>query len=322
MYAFVSSQDFSITSQISVPPARSHRATWEAPTLAVIALVYGGWFALTWFHTALPWWLVLPLGGWLVAWHGSVQHEIIHGHPTPYRRLNSALAWLPLTLWLPYPIYRDSHIAHHRTGALTSPLDDSESFYVTAAIWRRLTRLARWVLMANNTLPGRLVIGPPLTLVLFVRQQGGLLLKGDGTAWRVWLGHGLFAGIVGLWLIAVCRIPLWQYVLLYVYPGLALTLLRSFAEHRPAADQDHRTAIVEGGPLTRLLFLNLNLHAIHHEAAGLPWYALPAVYRRDREAVLVRNGGYRITGYGSLLMENFLTPRDHPVHPDERAAIA
>jgi fatty acid desaturase len=139
-------------------------------------------------------------------------------------------------------------------------------------------------------------------------------------AWRVWLWHIPAATAVGLWVTAVCEIPLWQYVALYVYPGLALTLLRSFAEHRPAAEQDHRTAIVEGDPLTRLLFLNLNFHAVHHADPGLPWYALPGVYAWDKAAILAGNGGYRIEGYGRLLRENLITPRDHPVHPDERAA--
>jgi len=317
----VPSQDFPITPSIDVPAPLSRRSAWEIPTFTVIALAYGGWLAVTWYHAVLPWWLVLPLGGWLVAWHGSIQHEIIHGHPTPHRPLNEALGWLPLTLWLPYPLYRDSHIAHHRTGTLTCPVDDPESFYVTAAVWRRLPGPARWILVANNTLTGRLVIGPWLAVALFLSRQARKLVAGDTAAWRVWAGHAVATTAVVVWLVAVCDVPLWQYGLLYVYPGLSLTLLRSFAEHRTAADQAHRTAIIEGDPLTRLLFLNLNFHAVHHDQPGLAWYALPAAYARDRNAILARNGGYRISGYFRLLRENFLAPRDHPVHPAERAAI-
>ena len=47
---------------------------------------------------SLPWWVVLPAGAWLTAWHGSLQHEAIHGHPTRSARLNAALAWLPIGL--------------------------------------------------------------------------------------------------------------------------------------------------------------------------------------------------------------------------------
>ena len=44
----------------------------------------------------------------------------------------------------------------------------------------------------------------------------------------------LAVALVLIWVMGICHIPLWQYLLLYVYPGLSLTLLRSFAEHRAA----------------------------------------------------------------------------------------
>lgn len=89
--------------------------------------------ALTWHHHALPWWLILPLGGWLVAWHGSLQHEVLHGHPTRWQGLNTVLASAPLVLWLPYPLYYSRHRRHHIIASLTDPLEDPESFYVEPA---------------------------------------------------------------------------------------------------------------------------------------------------------------------------------------------
>src|SRR5579863_7836845 len=83
-----------------------------APTWGVAALAYVGWIALTLGYHALPWWLVLPAGGWVMALYGSLQHETIHGHPTSWRLVNQALGWAPLWLWLPYPIYRDEHRTH------------------------------------------------------------------------------------------------------------------------------------------------------------------------------------------------------------------
>src|SRR3546814_17196846 len=99
-------------------------------------------------------------------------------------------------------------------------------------------------------------------------------------------------------------------------------LLRSFAEHRPAADAAHRSAIVESrGPLA-WLYLSNNLHALHHERPGLPWFVLPKVYRANREAVLTRNGGYRLAGYAALARRWLLHPRDHPRLPGRgRAAV-
>ena len=52
----------------------------EWPTLAVAAAIYLSFAGLTWYHEALPWWVLFTAGGFVVAWHGSLQHEVIHGH--------------------------------------------------------------------------------------------------------------------------------------------------------------------------------------------------------------------------------------------------
>jgi fatty acid desaturase len=287
----------------------------EGPTWLVVFAVYGGWGLLTWNYHALPWWLVLPLGGWLVAWYGSLQHEILHGHPTRNAWLNQALATPPLGLWLPYPLYRDNHLLHHRVAELTCPREDPESYYVMESRWRRLGPVARGLLVVNHTLAGRLLIGPFLTLAGFWGAEVRRVAGGDRDALRIWLGHGVGVALVLYWVVVLCGVPFWAYALLFVYPGLSLTLLRSYAEHRPAETQDHRTAIVEADPLTRLLFLNLNLHVLHHEQPILPWYVLPAVYRTERQALLKRNGGFRFSGYGDMARRYFFRPKDRPVHP-------
>ncbi len=84
---------------------------------------------LTLFWAAIPIWLLVPLAAWLIAWQGSLQHEVMHGHPTRNRRINDAIGWPPLSLWLPYPIYRVSHLRHHRDEYLTDPIEDPESTY-------------------------------------------------------------------------------------------------------------------------------------------------------------------------------------------------
>jgi fatty acid desaturase len=120
---------------------------------------------------------------------------------------------------------------------------------------------------------------------------------------------------VVLWVVAVCGMPLWAYLALLVYPGLSLTLLRSFAEHRPAAKAGHRSAIVETGWPLRLLFLNNALHALHHERPNVPWYALAPLYAAERQRILADNGGYLIPGFGALLRRHLFRMKDAPVHP-------
>ena len=109
------------------------------PTWMVVASVYLAWGLLTWFHGDLPWWLVLPAGAVVIAWHGSLQHEAVHGQLAPWRWLNDAVALPPLALWMPFPIYRSTHRAHHDFEILTDPWRDPESFYVDQSTWGRLS---------------------------------------------------------------------------------------------------------------------------------------------------------------------------------------
>lgn len=292
------------------------REVWdrlEIPTWILAAAIYACWALLTWHFNSLPWWIVAPLGAWLVAWHNSLQHEALHGHPTRRGWLNTALAYPPLGLWMPYEAYRRTHLEHHKTDALTSPLDDTESFYVERDVWQRLGRVRRAGLIFNNTLLGRLTLGPALVATGFWRDEARRIAGGDRRRLRTWLGHACAVAAILYWTLGICEIPLWAYVFLLCYPGLSLTLLRSYLEHRPAEQQDHRSVIVEGGPLTRLLFLNNNLHAVHHAEPGLPWYRLPDAYRRKREETLARNGGYWFSGYGEVARRFLLRPKDLPV---------
>src|SRR5580700_7751609 len=73
---------------------------WELPTWGVALAVYVGFFVLTWNFRHIPLWLAAPLGSLLLAWHGSLQHETIHGHPTRSRRINALLGAPPLALWM------------------------------------------------------------------------------------------------------------------------------------------------------------------------------------------------------------------------------
>jgi len=173
--------------------ARARRRAWEAPTMALTAAIYAGWFALTWFHGVLPWWLVLPLGAWLVAWHGSLQHEIIHGHPTRDPRVNMLLGSWPLALWLPYCVYRDTHLAHHRSE-LTDPYDDPESWYVAPERWATLGPAQRGMAWALQTLAGRLVLGPWVQTLCVWTDVVRDCLRGDRRRLLGILIHGVLVG--------------------------------------------------------------------------------------------------------------------------------
>ena len=295
--------------------ARATGGGWEAPTLALAVLIYGGWLALTWFWSDLPLLLALPLGTWLLAWHGSLQHEIIHGHPTPSRRLNHALAWWPIALWLPFELYRRAHLKHHREPWITDPIEDPESAYLTAATWSRLGRAGRVLRRINLTLAGRLVIGPFLAIATIWAGEARRFAHGDRAHGRLWLTHLAGGVAVLVWVGRVCGIPVWLYVLGVVIPSVALSRLRAFAEHRFDDVPGSRTAIVENTRLLGLLFLYNNLHVVHHCWPQLPWYRIPGLYRERRTALLRRNGGLLYKGYRDVARRYLLRAHDGALHP-------
>lgn len=285
----------------------------EGPTWAVAAAVYGGWAALLWFHAALPGPLFVAAGAMLLAWHGSLQHETIHGHPTRSRRINAAVGWPPLSLWLPYACYRDLHLRHHRDSHLTSPVEDPESYYVTGDRWSALSPAGRAVLRFNRTLLGRLLIGPALAWYgLWAAELPRL--RRDRRARAVWTLH--LAGAAGM--LALVSAGFGVSPILYVatcYAGTSLSLLRSFAEHR-AGPEGLRTAVVASGPFFSLLFLNNNLHVAHHARPGLAWYKLPRFAAANDSAGVAARGAGLYRGYGEIARRYLLRPVDEPVHPD------
>jgi fatty acid desaturase len=281
----------------------SNRRRFEPQTLSVAVAIYGGFGLVTWYFHSLPLWVVVPLGAILIAWHGSLQHETIHGHPFPSRRLNALLGGVPLSLFIPYPLYRRTHLWHHRFGGriLTDPVVDAESFYLTQGALTKASAPVRFIRRANTTLLGRLILGPFIATGTFLAGPARSLALGEGREWRIWAAHGVAVTTVLLWVVGICRINVFVYIACFIYPGQALTLLRSFAEHRANPDPAQRTAVVEANPLLSLIFLYNNLHVVHHNRPALPWYALPAAWRQlqaelgdapARTAGMVYAGGY------------------------------
>jgi fatty acid desaturase len=288
----------------------------EWPTVALAAVIYGGWAVLLWFHDALPLVVLMPLAAWFMAWHMSLQHEVIHDHPTSWRWVNDLIGFWPLGLWLPYMIYRHAHRQHHRNEYLTDPIEDPESYYLTPAQLRRLRRRFPYVYRITDTLLGRVLLGPARSILVFLVGQARRLLAGNRTLATIWFVHLLGVIPVLVWVTVICGMPLWQYVLVFVYPGYALALIRSFCEHRAAGPVEQRTAIVENAPILGLLYLYNNLHLVHHEKPGLAWYAIPGFYRRHRRPLLARNGGLVYDGYMDVARRFLLRPHDELLHPD------
>jgi fatty acid desaturase len=295
-------------------PKTGLRTTIEWPTIMLAVAVYAGWMAVTWYHAMFPLWALMLLGGWCVAWQSSLQHETIHGHPSPSRAFNTLIGAVPLSLWLPYGCYRRDHLAHHAAETVTDPRIDPESRYLLPAAGSRGT-IARTLAALQAPLAGRLILGPPIGIASFLVDEVRRARKSPIASLRNWGPHIFGVALVVLWL-STCQLGLGRYLLAFVYPGSALTLLRSFAEHRAAQLPDHRVAIVERAGPFALLFLHNNLHAVHHDAPGMAWYRIPAHYRAHRDQILRANGGLLYRGYGEIARRYGLRAHDALIHPD------
>lgn len=297
----------------NIDPAELMPRGIEWGTLALILGCYGGWILVLVYLPAVSLGLTIPALGILAALHSSLSHEVLHGHPFRHRFLNEALMFLPLTLFIPYGRFRDTHLAHHQDERLTDPYDDPETNFQDPAAWSQMCRLRRGILQGNNTLLGRVLIGPLLGQISFMAADWRLARHGDRGVVRDWLLHGIGAAVV-IWIVALTATPVWA-MGLGAYLGLSLLKIRTFLEHRAHEDCHGRTVVIEDrGPLS-WLFLNNNLHIVHHLHPGVPWHALPRLYRENRDSFLRANQGYLYRHYGQILWRYLLRSKDPVPHP-------
>jgi fatty acid desaturase len=285
------------------------------PTLVLAGGIYGAFALLTFFYAALPWWLVLPLGAATVCLQASLQHEAVHGYPTRWSWLNTLIAAPSLCLYLPYGLYRRSHLKHHADEHLTDPTRDPESHYLTPEGWLALSPLHRALCEVMTSLLGRMIVGPWYEAGRSLANLAHAVRTGDRSVLSHWALHALVLAGLLWWIVGVCGIPLWAYVLLLAWPGGALIQLRGYAEHRAAPDVPARTATIETGPLLGFLFLHNNLHALHHAEPTLAWHRRRVRYRAVRTDLLRASRYHLIAGYAQLARNHLFEAKEPLLHP-------
>jgi fatty acid desaturase len=313
------SSDRSTCRLMLVAPDNISSESWfelhDGPTLLVAVAIYAGWLILLASHSYVPWWLTAPIAGYVVQWHFSLQHEAIHSLRRIPRWLRRALVSPPIGIWFPFELYRRSHSRHHRDSHLTYPGKDTETYYHEEEDWENYGDLSRWLLVVNQTFLGRLYIGPFLRTPHFFHSEIKKIIDGDSANLGIWVRHIIAVLLLLLLLAEVFDMSALQYLAEFVYPGLALGMMRSFTEHRWGEQPGERTAVVESNWLFGLLFLWNNLHVVHHAFPTLPWWKIPRVWRQHREEIQAHNGGFVFRGYGEIARRWLVTPNFIPVHP-------
>ena len=271
------------------------RGEWR--TLAVIVAVYGLTILTVMRREVLTPWLTIPFLSVLGAWHLSMQHETIHGHPFRRQWINDVIGSIPVTLWIPYFSFKKDHVEHHQSD-LTHPGLDNESYYVSSEAWESAGPIRRAAYWANRTILFRMFVWTIVSTVTYLWSKIRLMLRGDKQTWFAMATHVAGLVVVVYFVRSVAGMPLWQFALGTTYGGRILNAIRPFPEHRYQAGVETRTAMVMAGPFMSLLMLNNNLHVAHHEQPGVAWYEVPNLsarvnaVERAREAGLLYEGGY------------------------------
>ena len=296
----------------------------EWPTLVVFAATYALWA----IGTAILWpvspTLAILVTALAIAQYSSLTHEVLHGHPFRNQTLSEALVFPGITVYVPYLRFKDLHLQHHFDPALTDPYDDPESNFVDPAVWGRLSAYKKAILRFNNTLFGRMLLGPAISLWALVAGDLGAMLKGDRRVVLGWALHVAGLAPVLWWLLSVGTLPIWAY-LFAAYLGWSLLKIRTYLEHRAHEAARARTVVIESrGPLS-LLFLNNNFHVVHHMHPGVAWYRLPALYFGNRDHYLRRNDGYVYRSYVEIFRAFLFRAKDpvpHPIFPVDKGGAA
>lgn len=293
----------------------------EWPTVFLIAASYSIWAALLVsgesLHPAV--WVLISAAN--VTLFMSITHEVVHKHPTTNRRVNQLMVLLPIGWSIPFERFRDTHLQHHYTGELTDPFDDPESWYLSANNPLIESRWFQAVLRFNNTLCGRMLIGPLIGLGRFYFCEIRNIIKDRKNRRylvRVWAQHLALWSVMALLITSFSAVPALQWMLA-IYLGHSLLYVRTFLEHQAAPDKSERTVIIEKACPIAFLFLFNNYHFVHHSKPRLAWYRLPTEFRSQRDAYIKRNGAYVYASYNEIFRKFFFKSKEPIVHPFLRA---
>ncbi|MCZ4257157.1 fatty acid desaturase [Sulfitobacter sp. G21635-S1] len=285
-------------------------AGWEWPTIGLFLAVVLIWAVAVLLTSGGVSLILLVLA---LTLHSSLSHEFLHGGPFRSARAGTMLGLIQPGLFVPYLRFKALHLEHHQDSRLTDPYDDPESNYLDPDRWEQLPRWHRRVLMLNNTLAGRMLLGPLVGMGAFLRDDLRLISTGNAKVRRHWLLH-LPGVVLTLIVVSWSPLPVWLY-LVACYGALSVLKIRTFLEHQAHARASGRTVVVEDRGLLALLFLNNNFHVVHHVHPQLPWYRLPGVYAARRDKFLRRNHGYVYRSYAEVFRRHLFSAKDPVAHP-------
>lgn len=286
----------------------------EWPTLFVAVGCYLAFGVVTIWVAQISALLAAIALAFVLALHSSLQHEVLHGHPFRKQWLSDALIFPAIGVFVPYIRFRDTHLNHHINPNLTDPYDDPETNYLCPYLWSGLGQAFRAFLEFNNTLIGRMTVGPLWGMTVFYVKDAEKILRDDWSVIWAYVHHAFGIFVLMIWMTLFSNLG-WGWYMLGAYGALSILRIRTFLEHQAHENFQGRSVIIEDRGLFAFLFLNNNFHYVHHAHPKVPWYRLPALYQSRREGFLVRNKGYKYSSYVEVFRHFFLRTKDPVPHP-------
>jgi fatty acid desaturase len=244
-------------------------------------------------------WLLLPVV-LLTNLFWSLHHEAIHGNLHPNRRINLlAGRFMAILLGSSFHVLRFAHLMHHRFNR--NPRDRAD-VYDPAVTSRTVARFG---------FIGSLVIGvhlyefvAPLLCLLpkpLIRRILDRIYRGDDralteirrAAHRLFLDSAQLRSIrtdalLAVALLATAAIAFgshWPMLAAFLAGRGALISIFDNVYHfgTPIDRPEYARNLALPRPL-QALFLNMNLHRVHHGRPSIPWWALPTQLNADGDA--------------------------------------
>ncbi|KAB7615474.1 fatty acid desaturase [Amylibacter sp. SFDW26] len=287
---------------------------YEWPTLILLCITYLLWGCFTYYASTLGSILTILCLAPIITLHSSLQHETLHIIEPKSKLLGQSLVFPAIGFFIPYIRFRDTHLAHHVNEYLTDPYDDPESYYLCKTIWATQPRWVQKVLTFNNTLIGRILIGPCIGQIAFMHQDFKAILKGDTSILKAWLIHAISVACVLWGLLTYTTIGMGTYILA-CYCGLSILKIRTYLEHRAHENMNDRSVIIEDRGLLSFLFLNNNYHAAHHAQPQIPWYNLPLFFNENRSKFINKKHNYSYPNYKTIFSKYMFQAKETVPHP-------
>jgi len=241
-------------------------------------------------------WLLLPVA-LLTNFFWSLNHEAIHGGLHPDRRINLlAGRFMAILFGSSFHVLRFAHLMHHRFNRNPRDRPDVYDPAVTSKAAARFGFIGSLVIGVHLSE----LLAPLLCLLpkLLIRRILSVIYRGDDpvvteirkAAHRLFLDPAQLRSIrtdallsAGLLAAAVMAFGShWPMLVGFLAGrGALISIFDNVYHFATPIDRPHYARNLALPRPLQLLFLNMNLHRVHHGRPSIPWWALPAQLRAD-----------------------------------------